>query len=246
MVTPLLTAGLIDSGMEADESIEFLNILDEDLIKDVYRRFKMAGAQCVLTNTLKANREELKKHGLESALVDVNRAGMRIAREMGFEHIIAVLGCAPSEALVEQAHILLQDEPDALLLVLEDEGSNEPEILEALGELTSIPLIAPTGGTIVLCMGLSEAESLAWLRQTSPTETRPLMVCPRVSIKEALGKGQEQQALALAGDALVDFALQARALGAQFIGTAPGTAPVFTGALAATLGGLDVEQQAST
>lgn len=280
VVTPLLTAGLIDSTMDAEESIEFLNILDEDLVKDVYRRFKMAGAQCVVANTRKANRLQLKKLGLENALADVNRAGIRLAREVGFEHIIAVLEQAPLETLVEQADLLVSEEPDALLLVSEDEvfqthtpaeaatpkshlnkskkedelknrtedalkneTLDEHEALQVLREQTEIPLIAPTEGDILLSMGLSEADSLAWLKQRDAASTKPLMVCPQVQVKQAQSKSQQQRELTLAGDALVDFALQARASGAQFIGTAPGTPPVFTGALAAVLGGLDVVSQ---
>ncbi len=247
-MAPLLTWTQLDEDMEGSECLEYLNILDEDMVRETHRRFKMAGAQCVLTNTVQANRLALQKHGLEDALVDVNRAGMRRAAEVGFEHIVAAVQVTMPEVLGEQLEVLLKERPDAVFLVGEADTHELSAALETIRGLTDIPLFAPAGDSayvakadIIYTMGLSVTDTLQELcKIAAHSKTFSLMACP--SLDEPEGNNRRQRGLARdrIAEELVDFALDARLFRAQFIGTTAGSPPAYTGAISAAIGGLDV------
>jgi methionine synthase I (cobalamin-dependent) len=296
VVSPLLTLPLLDASIEEAECLEYLNILDDDLVRETYRRFKMAGAQCAPTNTLGAHRAKLSAFGLEDALADINRAGVRILRELGFEHILATLEVGEPELLREQLAVLLCEAPDALMLVGRASDAALPTALAFIRSQTELPLIAAVTfeasgalaaaaaktadaaevdtavaalaaavakAGIVALMGLSPTETLRVVRRLRPHCSQALMACPvpavpderggqlgshrpaaferseRHSLTTPLPMNKRQRALASsrAADDLVDFALEARALGVQLIGTAPGSSPIYTGALFAAVGG---------
>ncbi|MDK8180845.1 bifunctional homocysteine S-methyltransferase/methylenetetrahydrofolate reductase [Paenibacillus sp. UMB4589-SE434] len=75
-------------------SYEALNITEADVIRNIHREYVEAGAQLLETNTFTANREKLYKHGLESKVKDINRAGVRLAREaaQGKAYVVGALG----------------------------------------------------------------------------------------------------------------------------------------------------------
>jgi len=297
-VAPLLTWQLLDLDLDTSECLEYLNVLDDELVQETHRRFKLAGAQCVCTNTLRANRTVLQQYGLEDALVDINRIGVRLAREAGFEHILATVSLADPEVLLEQVAALLSEDPDALWLVGEAEADDLNAAIDSIKAQTSIPLIAAAakapsktkgkaaedpsitkgaaaqdssitkgkaaqdpsktkgeaaqdssitkgkaaqdpsitkGADIIYYMGKPTKESLEELRILSELYTNPLMVCPKVGRPEGATDKQRSLALNQLIDTMADFALEARALGAQFIGTAPGSSPAFTGSVSAVL-----------
>ncbi|OXL84824.1 bifunctional homocysteine S-methyltransferase/methylenetetrahydrofolate reductase [Paenibacillus sp. SSG-1] len=73
---------LYQMGFPVGISYEELNLTSPEVIKDVHRRYVEAGAQIIETNTFSANFDKLSKYGLESKVEDINRAGVRIAREV--------------------------------------------------------------------------------------------------------------------------------------------------------------------
>jgi len=245
VVAPLMTRQMLDSEISNDDCLEFFNILDDELVRETHRRYRLAGAQCTGTNTLYANRFSLEKHGLEDALVDINRMGVQLAREVGYEHILATVSLSSEEILLEQVEALLAEEPDALWLVGQATDLELRAALAAIRKLTDLPLIAATtlsteGADIEYLMGQSPQKTLESLQELNPKAATPLMVCPCLGSPEGATQQQRSAALSQRADHMADFALAARAKGAQFIGTAPGSSPVFTGAVAATLLGLDV------
>ncbi|MBP1999343.1 homocysteine S-methyltransferase [Paenibacillus shirakamiensis] len=68
-------------GFPVGISFEEFNLIRPDVIRDVHRRYVEAGAQVIETNTFSANYYKLSKFGLEHKVEDINREGVRIARQ---------------------------------------------------------------------------------------------------------------------------------------------------------------------
>jgi len=67
-------------GASFDKCFDELNLTNPAIVADVHRAYIEAGAQVILTNTFGSNRFKLEKHGLGSQVVDINRAGVELAR----------------------------------------------------------------------------------------------------------------------------------------------------------------------
>lgn len=72
---------LYQLGFPVNTSYEELNVTTPEVIADVHRQYVQAGARLLESNTFSANHYKLSKFGLESRVGDINRAGVRIARE---------------------------------------------------------------------------------------------------------------------------------------------------------------------
>ena len=77
MGTALIARGIVD----LDGSPEFVNISEPDAVGDVHREFVDAGARLVEANTFGGSRFNLRNHGLEHRLDEINRRGIEIAKE---------------------------------------------------------------------------------------------------------------------------------------------------------------------
>lgn len=86
---PLLTDGAMGSYLfkltgrlsETNHVYESFNADQPDVIRRVHLDYLEAGARCVKTNTFGANRRQLRAFGLENRVAELNRAGVRVARE---------------------------------------------------------------------------------------------------------------------------------------------------------------------
>jgi len=86
---PLLADGAIGSYLftltgrlsELRHVYECFNSDEPDLVKRVHISYLRAGAQCLTTNTFGANRAVLAQYGEETRVGDLNRNGVRLARE---------------------------------------------------------------------------------------------------------------------------------------------------------------------
>jgi homocysteine S-methyltransferase len=67
-------------GIAFDRCFDELNLSQPDTILDIHRRYVEAGAEVIETNTFGANRFRLGEHDLQSKTVEINRAGVRLAR----------------------------------------------------------------------------------------------------------------------------------------------------------------------
>ena len=269
VVAPLLTWSQIDPDVDAGECLEYLNILDPEAVLGVHQRYRLAGAHCVATNTLRANRLGLGEFGLEAALVDINRKGVDLARQAGCEHILATLSLAEPAVLTEQLSALLPEEPDAIWLVAEADSVALAAGLAAIREKTNLPIIAAgtpaaaasapaadagvsaddacmsaadactPAADIIYTMGKTSSESLTELEQMATHSTAALMACPDMGVPTGATVRQRELALFELAEDMEEFVLAARALQAQFIGTAAGSSPALTGAIAAAVFGLD-------
>ncbi len=71
-------------GISFEKCFDELNLTNPAVVAEVHREYIEAGAQIILTNTFGANRYKLGKHGLGDKLVEINRAGVELAkREAG-------------------------------------------------------------------------------------------------------------------------------------------------------------------
>ena len=83
---PLLADGAMGTmlharGLPIDACFDALNLSKPDLVRAIHRDYVDAGAELVETNTFGANRFKLEEHGLEEQVAEINRAGVRLARE---------------------------------------------------------------------------------------------------------------------------------------------------------------------
>src|SRR5499427_10165230 len=82
---------LLSKGNYIDKCYDELNVSQPDLIRSIHQEYLHAGADIIETNTFGANSFRLSKHGCVDKLIDVNRQGVRLAREAAksFDALVA-------------------------------------------------------------------------------------------------------------------------------------------------------------
>jgi homocysteine S-methyltransferase len=83
---------LYSKGIPITSCFEEMNLSMPSLVKEVHEGYRKAGAEILEANTFGANRRRLSSYGLEEKCREINRAGVRLARE-----------CAGDDALVAGA-----------------------------------------------------------------------------------------------------------------------------------------------
>jgi 5-methyltetrahydrofolate--homocysteine methyltransferase len=106
------------------------NLEMPDLIKSIHVAYREAGADAAIANTFGATYPKLAEYGLEDRLDQINRAGVRLARESGARYVfgdigpcglvMAPVGTATFDEVYDyyaaQARVLLEEAPDALFI----------------------------------------------------------------------------------------------------------------------------------
>ncbi len=152
---------LFDTGHTADECLEHLNSTQANDVAGVHRQYIAAGADIVESNTFGANRFRLAQHGLESQVRDLNKRGVRLAREereISGSPVLVAGSIGPTgrtlqpigmlsvqevrDAFTEQVSYLLEAGVD--LLVIETMGSlDEMEAaIDAAQASSDLPIVA--------------------------------------------------------------------------------------------------------
>ena len=72
-------------GISFEHCFDELNLSQPEAILDIHRGYVEAGAEVLETNTFGGNRFRLIEHELESRLVEINQAGVRLARKAADE-----------------------------------------------------------------------------------------------------------------------------------------------------------------
>ncbi len=72
---------LYAKGIFINRSYDELNLSQPDLIRGIHHEYLQAGAEIIETNTFGANSFRLARHSLADQVEDINRAGVRLARE---------------------------------------------------------------------------------------------------------------------------------------------------------------------
>ncbi len=88
---------LYELGAPVNQSSDYLNVLQPDLIRQIHRENLEAGADILETNTFSANRYKLARFGLEGQVAEVNRRGVELAREVAGDgaYIAGAVGPLP-------------------------------------------------------------------------------------------------------------------------------------------------------
>ena len=72
---------LYDAGTPLDDCFDALNLTAPTTVSAVHRAYLDAGADIIETNTFGANRFRLDAYGLADKVRQINRAGVRLARD---------------------------------------------------------------------------------------------------------------------------------------------------------------------
>src|SRR5437763_16339471 len=93
---------LMLAGLEQGNCGEMWNLIHPARVLAFQRRYVEAGADCLITNTFGGNPLMLKRHGHAEYLRELNRAGVRVAREAFAERTGYVLvDIGPLGAILE-------------------------------------------------------------------------------------------------------------------------------------------------
>src|ERR1700680_4968377 len=151
---------LYAKGIFINLSYDELNLSQPELIRAAHHDYLQAGAEIIETNTFGGNSFRLARHSLADKVSDINRAGVRIAREAAKSFDVWVAGSVgplgtrieplgktsfqeAREAFRQQIEVLVEGSVD--LLILEPFGYLE-EIHQAMLAVrdvsASIPLVA--------------------------------------------------------------------------------------------------------
>ncbi|PYM63505.1 MAG: bifunctional homocysteine S-methyltransferase/methylenetetrahydrofolate reductase [Candidatus Rokuibacteriota bacterium] len=84
---PILADGAMGTmlyarGVPIDACFDVLNLHDPRAVQAIHREYVTAGADLLETNTFGANRFKLAVHGLDARVREINRAGVRLARDV--------------------------------------------------------------------------------------------------------------------------------------------------------------------
>ncbi len=162
---PLLCDGamgtlLYGKGIFINRCYDELNLSQPDLIRGIHQEYVRAGAEILETNTFGANSFRLQRHGCAEQLADINRAGVRLAREaVGSSEVFVAGSVGPLGVRIEplgkvafeearesfRQQIAAMNEAGVDLLILETFGYLEElhqAILAARDVNPNIPVIA--------------------------------------------------------------------------------------------------------
>jgi len=146
-------------GVFINRCYDELNMSRPDLIRSIHADYAAAGADIITTNTYGAERIRLAQHGLEDSLLEINRSGVRVAREAaGTKGFVAgsigplplkirpagpISPASARETYAEQASILVDAGVDVLLFETFRQVSMLKEAVEAARSVDAdIPIMA--------------------------------------------------------------------------------------------------------
>ncbi len=144
------------AGMPAEQCPEELNVINPEMVLGVHAGYVTVGADCITTNTFGASRTKLASHGLGDRVEELNRAGVRLARQAGAQHVLAdvgptgltmePLGSATFDEVfaifAEQIAALVSERPDAIALETFTDLAEIRCAVLAARSVTDLPVIA--------------------------------------------------------------------------------------------------------
>jgi homocysteine S-methyltransferase len=153
-------------GVSLDRSLPELNLSHADLVRSIHRAYIAAGADVIETNTFGASRLRLARFGFSNRVTELNRAGVRLAREARTQagatsNVLVAGSVSPAtpaglahrvgsrelrDAFREQIEALyVGDDDGGVDLLLFETFGNLAELVEAVGVATSLgslPIVA--------------------------------------------------------------------------------------------------------
>ena len=144
-------------GLGTGEHPDFWNLSHPDEVQEVASAYVQAGSDIILTNTFGSNRFLLARHGAEDKIAELNRAGVRLSKEvaqkqnrrvfasMGPTGIMLMSGTAtPDElfaAFLEQAEAIAAESPDGIVVETMSDPSEAVLAVKA-AKTTGLPVAA--------------------------------------------------------------------------------------------------------
>jgi homocysteine S-methyltransferase len=148
-------------GISFEKCFDELNLTNPSAVAAIHREYIEAGAQIILTNTFGANRFKLSKHGLGQKIVEINQAGVELAKrvaEVSFKDVliagdvgplgvrIAPFGRVKPEqarrAFAEQIEVLCESGVDLIVIETMTDLYEIQEAIKAAKQVCSLPLVA--------------------------------------------------------------------------------------------------------
>lgn len=132
---------LYNKGVFINQCYDELNLRTPDLVRDVHKAYRKAGAEVLETNTFGANRIKLSQYGLEGQVGAINRAAAKIAREVAEDDLLVAGAVGPLGVRLEplgptsldEARAAFREQMQAL-----KEGGCDVFILETFADLHEI------------------------------------------------------------------------------------------------------------
>jgi len=145
-------------GFFIDKCYDELNLVNPDLIAGIHEEYVAAGAMVLETNTFGANSLKLARHHLENRMAEINREGVRLAREAAGDDIYVAGSMGPLGIPIEpwgelafsdarkifkdQARVLAEAGVDLFILETFNDIREMELAIEAVKAVCSLPVIA--------------------------------------------------------------------------------------------------------
>ena len=137
MGTMLQNAGLTDGGAP-----ELWNVTQPAVVRSVYEAYVKAGANLIETNTFGGTSARLKLHHLQDRVIELNRAGVQLAKEVAEPAGVLVAGSiGPSGELIEPVGPLSMEEAEAMFAEQTQglvEGGVDLIVIETMSHLNEV------------------------------------------------------------------------------------------------------------
>ena len=149
---------LYSRGIYINRCYDELNLTSPELVLGIQREYVKAGADIIESNTYGANRLKLAGYGLEDKIVEINRAGVNIAREAAGDRAFVAGSVGPlgvriepyGPTSIEDAQTIFREQASALaeagadLLVLEtfSDLAEVQQALLAMRSVSNLPIVA--------------------------------------------------------------------------------------------------------
>ncbi len=138
-------------GVFINRSYDEVSLTQPELVREIHAAYLRAGADVLTTNTFGANRLRLQPYGLDDRVEDINRAAVKLAREVAGDKVWVAGSIGPSgirmrpfgslspgdafQVFREQAVLLAEGGVDLIIL---ETFSRLPELWQALRAVRSV------------------------------------------------------------------------------------------------------------
>ncbi len=148
-------------GIGFDKCFDELNLTNPIAVAEIHREYIEAGAELIITNTFSANRYKLTKHGLQDNVVEINRAGVELAKRIvsaSFKDVLIAGDVGPlgvriapygrvkleeaRAAFAEQIKALAEAGADLIVIETMSDIYEIQEAIKAAKETCSLPVVA--------------------------------------------------------------------------------------------------------
>lgn len=206
------------AGLRSGDVAELWNVERPEVVKDVHRAYKAAGADLFTTNTFQGSSLSLAAKGLKDRTFELNLAAARLAREVAGDEVIVAGDMGPSgqfleplgtlsyqeavEAFAQQAAALVEGDVDVLLV----------QTMSDLGEAKAAVEAALDTGKPVLATMTFDVHGRTMMGISAEQAARELSAMGVVALGANCGDGPDviRAALEQMHRALPDFPLIAR------------------------------------